>query len=289
MTLTNYQFQFGSFVFGAGTPYQIYSVDGLEGLPELRVQDDNRGYNDGMFSGRDFLAGRTITMEILTLAGNGHSAPYNFDLLQSALLPQSQGLTALTFLLSASATQMTMNVRVRSRKTVVDPDYTFGYIRSQVQFFAPDPRYYSDPATSLTLTPTASLGRTYPLTFNRVYNKASVAQSQAVTNAGNWYTAPAISIVGPCTNPIIGNVTTGQYITINIALANTDTLTVDLNARTVTLTNASVTNSPRRNQVASGSQWFSFAANSTQYLFFGASNISVGLTQATTSYRSAYI
>jgi len=35
MALTNYQFQFGSFVFGAGTPYAILDIDGLESLPGL--------------------------------------------------------------------------------------------------------------------------------------------------------------------------------------------------------------------------------------------------------------
>jgi hypothetical protein len=53
---TLYQFSFNSQAFGgAGSPYQIQSVDGLESLPTIRNQDDNRGYNDGMFTGRDFL------------------------------------------------------------------------------------------------------------------------------------------------------------------------------------------------------------------------------------------
>ena len=57
-TLTDYySLAFNGLVFGAGTPYPVQSIDGLEGLPELRTQDDNQGYNDGMFSGRDFWPG----------------------------------------------------------------------------------------------------------------------------------------------------------------------------------------------------------------------------------------
>ena len=49
-SLNQYQFSFNGFSFGgAGSVYQIESVDGLEGLPGIRTQDDNRGYNDGMF------------------------------------------------------------------------------------------------------------------------------------------------------------------------------------------------------------------------------------------------
>jgi len=64
--LTNsYSFSFNGITFGgAGSPYQILSVDGLEGLPGIRNQDDNRGYADGMFSGRDFLGGRTISFTL---------------------------------------------------------------------------------------------------------------------------------------------------------------------------------------------------------------------------------
>jgi hypothetical protein len=55
-TLTQvYSFAFKNQVFGgAGSPYQIQSVEGLESLPGIRNQDDNRGYHDGMFTGRDF-------------------------------------------------------------------------------------------------------------------------------------------------------------------------------------------------------------------------------------------
>jgi hypothetical protein len=49
MALSNYQFQFGSFVFGAGTPFAVMAVDGLEALPGLRVTDDGHGLNDGAF------------------------------------------------------------------------------------------------------------------------------------------------------------------------------------------------------------------------------------------------
>ena len=70
-SLNAYAFAWNGFAFGgAGSPYQITSADGIEGLPVIRNQDDTQGFNDGMFSGRDFLGGRTITLTVLTMSSN---------------------------------------------------------------------------------------------------------------------------------------------------------------------------------------------------------------------------
>ena len=99
--ITTYSFSFNNQVFGGtGSPYQIMSVDGLEALPGIRNQDDNRGYADGMFSGRDFLSGRTVSMIIQILGNSTGSAQANYNTLQRALLPQAQGTTPLYFIMS---------------------------------------------------------------------------------------------------------------------------------------------------------------------------------------------
>lgn len=284
MALNNYQFQFGSFQFGgAGSPYQIIDVDGLESLPDLRVQDDNRGYNDGMYSGRDFLSGRHLTFTIHTFAGGGKSAQQNFQLLQNALIPQSSGTTTLQYLLSPYDIEMQVSARVRTRLTKIDPEYTFGYIRSQYTFFCPDPRTYSNVLTTASMVPSQPLGRTYNRTYNLTYGGGSIGTSTAVTNAGNWTTYPTITITGPALYPTVGNVTTGQYLTINYALTNTDTLVIDLNQKLVTLNG-----SPARNLLTSNSQWFG-APPGTSYFYFTANTYQVGLTTGTIAYRSAWV
>lgn len=284
MALNNYQFQFGSFKFGgAGSPFQIIDIDGLESLPELRVQDDNRGYNDGMYSGRDFLAGRTITFTIHTFAGNGNSAQTNFNLLQAALIPQSSGTTTMQFLLSQSDSEMQIGARVRTRMTKVDPEYTFGFIRSQYSMFCPDPRYYSNTQSTASLTPQQPLGRTYNRTYNLVYGGGAISTSTAILNSGTWTTYPVITITGPALNPTVGNITTGQYMTVNYGLTNTDTLVIDLNQKTVTLNGSSA-----RNLLANNSQWFGAPPGTSNY-YFTANTYTIGLTAATVTWRSAYI
>lgn len=284
MALNNYQFQFGSFLFGgAGSPYQIQMIDGLESLPELRVQDDNRGYNDGMFTGRDFLAGRTVTMAINVFAGGGNSAWQNFSLLQASLTPQQTGTTTLSYQLAATDPQLRLSARVRAGKTVVDPEYTFGYIRTVYTFFAPDPRIYSEVQTTGVMAPQAPLGRTYNKVYNMTYGGGSLINSLAVVNNGWATTYPTITINGPVTNPTLGNVTTGQYMTINYSLTNTDSLVINLQDKLVTLNGVSA-----RNLMAGNSQWFGAPPGTSNYYFTGT-NVLIGTTAATVVYRSAYI
>jgi phage-related protein len=283
MPLSSYQFIFGSFTFGAGTPFAIIDVDGLESLPDVRSQDDDRGYNDGSYSGRDFLASRTLTFTINTFAGNGNNAQQNYQLLQAALVVQQNGTTPLQFKLSPSDIEQLIYGRVRTNKTLVDPEYTYGFIRSQITIYCPDPRYYSNTATTAALVPTAALGRTYNRDYNLTYGGGSLNNATAIINAGSWITYPVITITGPVQNPTIGNITTNQYMTINTSLANTDTLVIDLNQKLVTLNGVSA-----RNLVAGNSQWFGAPVGTTYFSFTGTQTV-LGITSATVVYRSAYI
>jgi hypothetical protein len=285
MPLNNYQFQFGSFQFGgAGSPYQILNVDGLEGLPDVRNQDDNRGYNDGMFTGRDFLSGRTLIFNLLTLAGGGNSAFQNYNLLQKNLTVQQSGTTNLQFLLSPADTQVQIGARVRSNKTNVDPEYTYGFIKSTVTMFCPDPVYYDASATTSSFTVNSgALGRTYNRIYNMTYGGGSLTNTVSVVNNGWWTTYPTITITGPATSPVVGNLTSGQSITVNTALTNTDTLVIDLYNKIITLNGVSA-----RNLLAGNSQWFG-AGSGTSTFYFTGSGLVPGTTAASVTYRSAFV
>jgi hypothetical protein len=282
MTLANYQFQFGSYIFGgADSVTQIDEVDGLESLPEIRNQDDNRGYNDGMFTGRDFLGGRQIIITMKTFGGNGNNAQQNFRLLQNAMLPQQQGTTPLYFQLAATDGQKVINARVRARQTLIDPDYTYGYIRSQYTLFAPDPRYYATPFTTTSLLPSVALGRTYDRVYDLVYGGGSAGAT--IINDGTVTTYPVVTITGPITDPTIANQSTGQYITVNTILSASDTLIIDLYEKTIVRNGSSA-----RNLLAGNSQWFGCDPGNTTISFTGSSTI-IGTTVASITYSSAFV
>lgn len=282
-SLNPYSFAFNGFVFGgASSPYQILQVDGLEALPTLRVQDSDRGYQDGMFSGRDFFAGRTITLTLQIMSGNGLSAQANFNLLQAALQPQQTGTTVLQFQLSIGDNFQYVNARVRKGISTVDPDYTYGKIKAQYEFFCPDPRYYDYTTQTASMTPTQPLGRTYDRTYNLTFGGGSQTQTATVVNNGTTTTYPIITIYGPVTNPVVGSLTSSQALSFNYTMIQSDTISIDLQYKTILLNG-----NPARNLLLGSSQWFA-AAPGTSLFYFTGTGTTIGQTNATVQWNNAY-
>jgi hypothetical protein len=285
-TLTQiYSFAFKNQVFGgANSPYQILSVDGLESLPGIRSQDDNRGYADGMFSGRDFLSGRTITIIFNTFGTpGGASAQTNYNTIQSILLPQTQGTTPLYFKFPNSPTsEQFVNARVRALRTSVDPDYTYGKITSQVEFFCPDPNYYNNSNQSAVMAVLDPVGRTYNRIYNLLYGNSTNSIQTTISNIGWATTYPTITLVGPIIDPILGNVTTNNYLNFTVTLNSAQTLVVDLYNKLVTLNGQ-----PARNLLTSGT-WFAAPPGNSTFSLFGTGT-AANVTVATVTWNSAYI
>jgi phage-related protein len=283
-TLTQqYSFAFDNLVFGGtGSPYQMLSVDGLEGVPGIRNQDDNRGYADGMFTGRDFYSGRTISIIIQILGDGTNSAQANLNILQRYLLPQTQGTTPLYFLLGYGEQEQVINARVRAFRAQINPEYTYGKIIAQVDFFCPDPNYYDINVQTATLAYTTPTGRIYNRTYNLVYGGGSGTLSTTVSNTGWATTYPLITLYGPITDPILGNATTGQSLYFTGSFSANDVLVVDLYSKLITLNG-----NPARNLLSSG-EWFAAPSGNNIFTLNGSGTLA-GTTRAVITWQSAYI
>jgi hypothetical protein len=294
-SLDSYSFAFDDFVFGGGSSsYQILSVEGLEDLPALRVQDDNRGYIDGMFTGRDFLSGRTITITIQILGDPTNGMNYNVNQLQKYLKPQQQGTGILQFQIPGSDLQR-VNARVRRRVLRIDPDYTYGKSIAIYEFFCPDPRRYDETlqTTDLVLG-TTTAGRTYNRTYLATATPGGnpnatgmsfgggASSPNLIVNDGWTTTYPTITIYGPAINPIVTNVTEGAQLLINYTLGTSDILVLNTDFRSVTLNGTS-----RRAILDNNSTWFG-AEPGTSFYTFTATGTTAS-TQCVVEWRSAYI
>ena len=280
----NFGFSYNGWLFGGtGQGVQVLSVTGLEDLPTLRVQDDNRGYFDGMFTGRDFLNGRTITMELQIMSDGSNNYQVYLQQLQQYLISQQSGTTVLQFNLPTRGTRR-VNARVRRRAIAVNPEYTYGKAYATIEFFCPDPRIYNDTATTYTFTPASGTGRTYPRVYPMLYNATTgtPGNQQTMVNNGNYTTYPIYTIVGPCSNPSIVNANTNTALNFNVTLSSTDTLTVDTDMKTVLLNNI-----VSRNLLAASSQWSGFDPGNT-LLSLLVSTYTAGASMVV-SYRDAYI
>lgn len=295
-SLVNYRFAFNDFEFGGGdSVYQILTLDGLEDLPVIRNQDDNRGYQDGMWTGRDFLSGRTLVFTMTIRGDSNFSMNYYLDRLQANLVPQQQGTGLLQFQLPGQGLQR-INARVRRRAIQINPDYSSGLATATYEFFCPDPRYYDDTEQSTDLiNATAVAGRTYnrvytepptPVTNNPfisgMYFGGGAGAPNLITNNGWTTTYPLIIIEGPCINPRVTNVTAGLFLQVDTTLGTGDTLVLNTDLRTVTLNGVS-----RRALLNNASTWFA-APPGTSYYTFTATG-TTGTTSCVVSWRSAYI
>lgn len=294
-SLVNYRFAFNDFEFGGGSSvYQILTLDGLEDLPVIRNQDDNRGYQDGMWTGRDFLSGRTLVFEIIVLGDSNYSMNYYLDLLQKNLIPQQQGTGLLQFQLPGSDLQR-INARVRRRNVRIDTSYSSGMATVSYEFFCPDPRYYDNTQqTTDLINATATAGRTY----NRVYTATAssganpfttgmsfgggAGSANLIVNNGWATTSPLITITGPAITPRVTNVTLGYYLQIDTTLGTADVLVLNTDLMTVTLNGVS-----SRALLNNASTWFA-APSGTSYYTFTATGTD-GNTTCAVSWRSAYI
>lgn len=280
----NYQFAFNGWAFGGlGQGVQVLQVEGLEDMPDLRVQDDTRGFQDGMFTGRDFLSGRTITFTLQIMNDAANSMQTYLAELKANLVFQQQGTGTLQFQLPGRALQRVYG-RVRKRHISIDPDYVYGRAIATVEFFCPDPRVYDDAQILIGLNPTSQVGRIYNRTYNLVYNTPSGTTSSfaTATNAGNVTVFPTITLTGQMLNPIVVNSTTGQSLPLNISMSAADTIVIDPDLRGVTYNGL-----PARNLLSNTAQWFGFPPGNTTIGIVVPTAAATAQCQIT--YRNGYV
>lgn len=265
MTLSNYQFVFNGLTIGSGTPYLVTNVDGLGGTSPLRIQDDNRGYIDGSYSGRDFYDERTVYIDVTVLGSDSVTAQANYKTLQNAFAPQSLGYyvdpTGLTpasqqlklfqFRLNGNTGDMQMYGRSRGLNTPITPDFAYGYIQTRITMSFPDPRYYTDLGTTVSGT------------------------SISLTNSGWATSCPVITVASPSASGVISDGTT------NMIFAGVPTgvpFIIDLLSRVI------YTNGYANRNVMTGTSngWVAIEPNSTETWTSTIGSMSV-------TYRSAYI
>ena len=254
MTLTNYTFIFNGLTIGTGTNYLITNVEGLGGTSPLRIQDDNRGYLDGSYSGRDFYDERTVYLDVTVLGNSTTTAQSNYKDLQVAFAPQPLGyyvdptgytpsasqLQPFQFRLNGNTGDKIMYGRSRGITTPITPDFTYGYIQTRIMMSFPDPRYYD-------LTATTGYGSTI-----------------TVANTGWAISCPIITIASPSasgeiTDGTIGSPNDGKTHMYFTNASGYGDLVVDLLQRTIYLGGV-----PTRNiMTAASNGWLAIAPNTS--------------------------
>lgn len=251
MVLSNFQGSFNGLTFGPGTDIQLVSIDGLRALPSVRGGDQAKPRLDGSYGGLNFLSERTVTLKLSVTVTQ---TPFETVIANVANAFQSinspTALLPFQFMMPGWANPKQLVCRPSKADISVDLNYSFHKADSiQIELSAPDPLIYDTvQQTASSGLPSPLAGLTFPVTYDVAFG-ASTGGSLQVTNSGN-YSAPVVfTITGPCTNPVVS--LGAQFMKLNLTLATTDQLVIDMGQRTVSLNGAS-----RSNKIVTGSSWF---------------------------------
>jgi hypothetical protein len=271
---------FNGLTWGLGTKYHISGVSGLDDLPPLRTFDVSRPGDQGEFRGQDLLAARLISLDITMLGDNSADYYTLAEALRAAFALQTAELPLLFF-----SNSRLIYCRCRRRSVPYDAGNAQRTGTATVELLASDPRIYDATLANLSTGMAQSGGgMTFPATFNLSFGATGAGGLVQVTNTGTFAVRPVLTVTGPVDTPILENLSAGKRLRFNLTLGATDTLIVDLDARTVLLNGTA----SRRSALSADSQWWELPPGTTTLRFNSA-----GAFQAAASlafpFRSAWI
>lgn len=252
-TLADWQVNIGGaagVTMGRGTPYLIHDF-AFFGQSNHRTLDTPRGNRSGDFTSKDYFGSRVGTIKVTVTGTTPTDAMNNYNALVGQWwVRDTETLRPLQFKLPGQPQQQMLGKPRR-----FNPDMSrllASLITVDLEYYNPDPAIVAaDLSTLAGGLPSSFPGRTYPRVYPLVYG-AGTAAPVTVTNAGNYKTRPVVTVYGPCTNPLVENITQGKMVKINIDLAAGDFLVLDMDAHSILLNGTA----SRRNLMSTNSQWW---------------------------------
>jgi len=275
----DWEFEFRGFGCG-GDDSDFLIAPGMSGLadnPDVVVTDRTRLQRDGLHPGDDYYLGREVIIPIEVSGIDVDAWEANRALLKEATrVDRSRGEDWLVFQVPGIADGGKRRIRAKPRGLAVpmDLDFFYGITVEMARFIATKPFIYDDAETLIVsgaLEPSSS-GLTCPLTWPLNWGDAAAASFFA-TKEGNYEAEWRAVITGPVVDPTFVNVSTGQELGFEIAVAEGDYIEIGSGARTALLNGTA-----SRRSSLTRSDWFTLAPGSNELSYraaSGASSISV--------------
>ncbi|MEU7431093.1 hypothetical protein AB0B07_09580 [Streptomyces sioyaensis] len=263
--------QWGDLLMGPGSAYSVEAVTGVDDMPDVRSDDTDRPYQHGTYSGPDVTGARTIQLGLVIRADD----PSQLRDLKVALRAATQPGRAPAPLQFLDWDLMAYG-KVRKRNVPYDAHYLWRTGEAALEIYCPDPRLYSlTEHTANTTAYSPSAGRTYNLTFPRVYGAAGASGRLTITNSGDSEAYPVLRIDGPVAAPVVELVGSeddaddagaGATLSLTGTLQTGEYLLIDTRTRAVLLMGST----PRRDWVRAGSTWPVLAPGDNEIAYRGA-------------------
>lgn len=235
------QYEFGGLLLGSGTPYIVESMEGLDSMPELRSDDEDRQDDHGAIPGIDLLPGRTIeaTLNVNDVSHAAIMARYR-DM--ARVMSPSRVEIPLVFRRPGEDRKQVF-ARPRRRNFPSNYDVAHGLAIGSLQWFAPDPRIYSLIERSAQVVLAGDVANA-----DGTVTPGARSGSVVVNNAGDFRTFPRFRIEGDGTNPRIavsnqtpapdGTSYNGRTFAIDYDMAAADRFDIDSKRKTIALNGA---------------------------------------------------
>ncbi|ROO82573.1 tail protein [Actinocorallia herbida] len=214
-----------------------WALGGMEGWdsPDMDEGASKRSGSDGLWDTEPWFGGRIVTLSGLITAPT-YEAREAAEYRLRAAVPRDKYVT----LRVEETTPKFVTCRRSGRpliKATTDVHSTFS-----VALLCPDPRKYSITPASATIAVLPSTGGLAPpWTPPVLLPEIPVGPSQALlTNLGDYYSPPVITLRGPGSDLSIHNLTTGQYLAFEQVLGSSDWLQIDTASGTVLLNGTAV-------------------------------------------------
>lgn len=237
LVTSNYQYEFNDLVIGAGTSFDITEISNFFGYPQVRRSLDDRFGAHGGVPGRQYVPTRDFVIECHIQANTDAEFAERRRALSLAFAPRSNPADQLQLVYSQPGV---LKRFVLCRPTAIDLPadrmYALKYPKAFIRFEATDPRHYSLSNNQATATPPEiEGGLTFPLTFPLTFGAGSTGDF-VVTNTGTADAHWTGTLRGPCTNPVITDVTRGFELRMEpFTLLSGQQLRFDTRSRTVLL------------------------------------------------------
>ena len=242
--LTDWQYELGGVLMGAGTPIQVIETTGL-GRASVRDNDADQPSMDGAFAGPDYYTSRQVQFDAaVRIPGDPAACHDVVDALQAQAddpaVRLAGGVTMPLRMKRPGRPVKVLNGRLRK----VDPEYAqviHGYVPLDIEFVATDPTFYAD-ADSVTEIPLGWLtggGFAAPVVAPIYVQSGTVAADRPgwATNNGTGNAWPIIRITGPVATVTITHVESGRQLSFpTLALAAGQWIEIDTRPGYCTIT-----------------------------------------------------
>ncbi|MEU0624972.1 hypothetical protein ABZ329_29445 [Streptomyces rubiginosohelvolus] len=294
LELTDWQYELGGVLMGAGTPIQVLETTGL-GRPPVRDADVDQPSMDGVFAGPDYYAARQVQIDAaIRIPGDPAACHDVVAALQAAAddpAVRLAGGVTMPFRMKRPGRPVK---RLNGRLRMQDPEYArviHGYVPLDLEFIATDPGFYADEETT-TEIPLGWLtggGFAAPVVAPIFVQSGTTAADRPgwAHNHGTGHAWPVIRITGPVANVSVIHSTSGRRLdlpTLNLTADQWVQIDTRPGYRTVTRENGG--NASTLLSAASRIDLFSLPPGPSEFRWTGFDNTNSSRLRLT--WRDAY-